>query len=385
MPVTRRSFVKVVGAGGLGAFAAPFLSARGAEAASAASLDAMLQAPPAGTPVGIRLDSNENPNGPGRAVLDAVHEAFGVSNRYPAGPTTELVKALAKARGVTIENILMGCGSTEILSIAVRKFTSPTKALVMASPTYEDPAAVAKVFGTPVTAVPVTGDLKLDLDAMAEAARGAGLVYLCNPNNPTGTVHGAAEVNDFIAKLGQTSPDTTILVDEAYHEFVEDPSYATAIPVAMQNPRVFVARTFSKIYGMAGMRLGYAIGMPETIKAMTPLKLGHSTNMLAVAAALAALKDPAHVEREQRLNHDSKAFTQKFFEKSGYTVIPSAANFMMVDIRRDSKQFQADCKAHGVLVGRPFPPLTTHARISIGTLAEMRRAAEVFKRVLVTA
>jgi histidinol-phosphate aminotransferase len=375
-----------VSAGGLGAFAAPWLSARGAEAAYATSLDGMsLDAPPAGTPAGIRLDSNENPNGPGRAVLDAVHEAFGVSNRYPRGPADELVKAIAKARGVTPENILMGCGSTEILNIAVRTFTSPTKGLVVASPTYEDPGVVAKAHGTPVKAVPVTGDLKLDLDAMAEAARGAGLVYLCNPNNPTATVHGAAAVNDFIARVGATSPETTILVDEAYHEFVEDPSYATAIPVAMQNPRVFVARTFSKIYGMAGMRLGYAIALPETIKAMTPLRLGNSTNMLAVAGALAALKNPAHIDRERRLNHDSKVFTQKFFEKSGYTVIPSAANFMMVDIRRDSKQFQADCKTHGVLVGRPFPPLTTYARISIGTADEMRRAAEVFKRVLVTA
>jgi histidinol-phosphate aminotransferase len=267
----------------------------------------------------------------------------------------------------------------------VRKFTSPTKALVVASPTFEDPAAVAKTHGTPVIAVPVTGDLKLDLNAMAEAARGAGLVYLCNPNNPTATVRGASEVKDFIHTLGQTSPDTMILVDEAYHEFVEDPSYATAIPVAMENPRVFVARTFSKIYGMAGMRLGYAIAGADTIKAMQPLKLNSSTNMLAVAGALATLNDTTHIAREHRLNHESKVFARKFFENAGYKVIPSEANFMMIDIRRDSKKFQDDCKAQGVLVGRPFPPLTTYTRISIGTADEMRRATEIFKRVLVTA
>jgi histidinol-phosphate aminotransferase len=383
--VTRRSFVKAVGATGVGALAVPFLSARGAEAAVVSPLASPFDAP-LGTPIGIRLDSNENPNGPGVAVLNAVHDAFTVSNRYPAGVNTEFVKVLATARAVKPENILMGCGSTEILSIAVRAFTSPTKPLVVATPTYESPAAVAKTIGAPVREVPVTGDLHLDLDAMAEAAKGAGLVYLCNPNNPTATVHGAPAVNSFIQTLAVTSPDTTILVDEAYHEFVEDPSYATAIPVAMQNPRVIVARTFSKIYGMAGLRLGYAIGTPETITVMQPLKLGSSTSTLALAAAFAALKNPAtHLERERRLNHDAKAFTTNFFEKAGYKVTPSQANFMMVDIRRDSKQFQADCKANGVLVGRPFPPLTTQARISIGTADEMRRATEIFKRVLVNA
>lgn len=381
MSVTRRSFVKLVGAGGIGALAMPLVSARGAEAATVLSPHGV----PLGTPTGIRLDSNENPNGPSRAVLDAVRDAFGVSNRYPAGPATELVKSIAAARGVAVENVLMGCGSTEILSIAVRAFTSPTKPLVVASPTFEDPGKVAKILGTPVVEVPVTGELKLDLSAMADAARGAGLVYLCNPNNPTATVHGAADVKDFVRRLWQTSPGTTILVDEAYHEFVEDPTYATVIPIAMENPRVFVARTFSKIYGMAGLRIGYAIGQADTIKVMQPLKLNSSTNMLGVAGALAAINEKTHIEREYRLNHEGKMFTQRFFEKAGYKVTPSEANFMMVDIRRDSKQFQADCKTHGVLVGRPFPPLTTHARISVGTMDEMRRATEIFKRVLVTA
>jgi histidinol-phosphate aminotransferase len=385
--VTRRSFVKAVGATGIGALGVPFLSARGAEAAVVSPFDAsLLDGSPLGTPTGIRLDSNENPNGPGRMVLDAVRDAFTVSNRYPAGPDKELVNSLAKARGVKPENILMGCGSTENLSIAVRAFTSPAKALVVASPTFEDPARVAKLLGAEVREVPVTGELALDLDAMAEAAKGAGLVYLCNPNNPTATVHGADAVNNFIETLAKTSPDTMILVDEAYHEFVEDPSYATAIPVAIQNPKVIVARTFSKIYGMAGLRLGYAIGTADTIKLMQPLKLNSSTNMLAVAGALAALADHStHLERERRLNHDSKAYTRNFFEKAGYKVTPSEANFMMIDIRRDAKKFKDDCKAHGVLVGRPFPPLTTHARISIGTADEMRRATEIFKRVLVTA
>ena len=380
MSVSRRSFVKAVSAGGIGAFASPLISARGAEAMVANGVTA-----PRGSPSGIRLDSNENPNGPGRVVLDAVHAAFDVANRYPGGPSAALAQAVAKSRGVAVENVILGCGSTEILHLAVRAFTSPTKPLVVASPTFEDPGHVAQAIGSGVLSIPVTGALKLDLTAMADAARGAGLVYLCNPNNPTATVHGAAAVNDFIRTVGSTSPDTTILVDEAYHEFVEDPTYATAIPVAMENPRVIVARTFSKIYGLAGLRIGYALARSETIKAMAVFKIVNSTNMLAVAGAMAALDGQAHIDRERRLNHDAKVFTHRFFETSGYTVVPSDANFMMVDIRRDSAKFQEACRAQGVLVGRPFPPLTTYARISIGTADEMRQATDIFKRVLVTA
>jgi histidinol-phosphate aminotransferase len=380
MSVSRRSFVKVVSASGIGAFASPLVSARGLEAMTAHGVT-----PPRGSPSGIRLDSNENPNGPGRAVLDAVHAAFDVVNRYPGGPSAALAQAVAKSRGVAVENVILGCGSTEILHLAVRAFTSPAKPLVVASPTFEDPGHVAEAIGSGVVSVPVTGALKLDLTAMADAARGAGLVYLCNPNNPTATVHGAAAVNDFIRTVGSTSPDTTILVDEAYHEFVEDPGYATAIPAAMENPRVIVARTFSKIYGLAGLRIGYALARPETIKAMAAFKIVNSTNMLGVAGAMAAIDDQAHIERERRLNHDAKVFTHRFFENAGYRVVPSDANFLMVDIRRDSAKFQEDCRARGVLVGRPFPPLTTYARVSIGTADEMRQATEIIKRVLVTA
>jgi histidinol-phosphate aminotransferase len=380
MSVSRRSFVKVVSASGIGAFASPLVSARGLEAMTAHGVT-----PPRGSPSGIRLDSNENPNGPGRAVLDAVHAAFDVVNRYPGGPSAALAQAVAKSRGVAVENVILGCGSTEILHLAVRAFTSPAKPLVVASPTFEDPGHVAEAIGSGVVSVPVTGALKLDLTAMADAARGAGLVYLCNPNNPTATVHGAAAVNDFIRTVGSASPDTTILVDEAYHEFVEDPGYATAIPAAMENPRVIVARTFSKIYGLAGLRIGYALARPETIKAMAAFKIVNSTNMLGVAGAMAAIDDQAHIERERRLNHDAKVFTHRFFENAGYRVVPSDANFLMVDIRRDSAKFQEDCRARGVLVGRPFPPLTTYARVSIGTADEMRQATEIIKRVLVTA
>ena len=380
MPVSRRSFFKVAGAGGVGALALPLISARGAEAAFGTFGRHKAIAPGA-----IRLDSNENPNGPGTVALDAIRAAFGGANRYTDGASVPLIDAIAKARGVARENVILGCGSTEILHLATRAFTSPTKPLVTASPTFEEPATVADAIGTPVRRVPVTNTLKLDLAAMAAASRDAGLVYLCNPNNPTATVHGAAAVKDFVRDVLRASPSTTILIDEAYHEFVEDPSYATALPIAMENPRVFVARTFSKIYGLAGMRTGYAMGRKETVDAMARFKLPANINMLAIHGVLATLNDKVHIERERQLNRDARAYTHQWFEKAGYKVIPSEANFFMVDIRRDSKQFQAVCEKRGVLVGRPFPPLTNYARISIGTIDEMRRATEVFKQVLAPA
>jgi histidinol-phosphate aminotransferase len=272
--------------------------------------------------------------------------------------------------------------------MATYAFTSPTRALVTAAPTFEDPAKHAETIGAPVRAVPVTGTLHLDLAGMSRACAGgptAGLVFLCNPNNPTATLHGASAVRDFVSGVSTRSPDTTVLIDEAYFEYVEDPSYATAIPLALQNPRVVVARTFSKIYGMAGLRVGYAIGQADTIKLMQRHKLSNGINVLAAAAAIATLGDEEHIARERKLNRDARDFTQRFFESLGYKVTPPQTNFLMVDVRRDPKEFQEACRKRDVLVGRPFPPLRTHARVSVGTMNEMQRAADVFRQVLSTA
>jgi histidinol-phosphate aminotransferase len=256
--------------------------------------------------------------------------------------------------------------------------------LVTAAPTFEDPARVAETIWAPVRAVPLDGALRLDLAAMRVAARGAGLVFVCNPNNPTGTVHSAQAIDDLVSRLLADVPDATILIDEAYHEYVDDPSYHTAIPLAMSNPRVIVSRTFSKVFGLAGLRVGYAVAQPDTVKALRRYQLSSGINLAGAAAALAALGQPAHLENEQRLNREAKDFTRRSFEEGGYKVVPSDTNFLMVDIRRDCKAFQTACRKLDVLVGRPFPPLMTYTRISIGTMDEMRRAADVFRQVLST-
>ena len=384
-PFSRRGFVHLLGAGAVGAMFAPAAVARGLEARfdRERALDPFTRC----SPSLVRLDSNENPRGPGRAALDAIAAATVDANRYPDDAANALRAAIARAHGVAPEQVCIGCGSTDVLRAAVQAYTSPGRALVTAAPTYEAAAAEAKRLGAPVREVPVSGDLRLDLAAMLAATPGAGLVYLCNPNNPTATVHARDAVQDFVARVRRDAPDCAILVDEAYHEYVDDPRYATAIPLALEAPRVLVARTFSKVHGMAGLRVGYAVAHADTIATVVPWTLDIGVNGLGAAAALASLAAPGaaeHLRREQRLNAEARAMTMRFFTDAGFRPTDSQTNFVMVDLRRDVKAFRQACRAQGVSIGRLFPPLVTHARVSIGTKDEMTRAIEVFKRVLMT-
>ena len=380
---SRRSFFQVAGAGAVGSLLAPFVSGRGLEALTLGDFHSGH-----GTPLHpgtIRLNSNENPNGPGKVAFDGIHAAFVEANRYPRSSETDLRAAIAAAFGLTSEHVQLGCGSTDILRASVYAYTGPDRPLVVASPTFESPGTDAKRIGAQVREVPVTGDLKLDLDAMAVAARGAGLVYLCNPNNPTSTVQGAAAVKQFVARTLNDSPATTILIDEAYHEYVDDPSYATAIPLALENPRIIIARTFSKVYGMAGLRIGYALAQPATIEALRPCTLPNGVNELGARGAIAALGAKAHIERERVLNRAARSYTLKSLAAAGFPAADSQAIFLMVNLRRDAQPFRDACKRDGVLVGRPFPPLDTYCRITIGTMDEMQHAVDIFKRALATA
>ena len=395
MSLSRRNFVKAAGVGGIGALTAPLIAARGSESLRESLFE------PYGLPLGnatfehterapyriaapsaIRLDSNENPNGPGAKALEAVRAMFGESNRYPDVTTNDITEAIAAHFKVKPENVLVSCGSGEILRVACYAFTGPDRALVTGLPSFEDPVAHSTLMKAPIRAVRVDGNLKLDLSGMLDQVNGAGLVFLCNPNNPTTTVHGAAVVRDFIAEANKRAPSAIVMVDEAYHEYVDDPTYATSIPIALENPQVITVRTFSKVFGMAGLRLGYAIGRPETLRQMARHKLGNAINVLAAAAGIATIQDTAHIEREKQLNKTARDFTRKQFESMGFKSAESNGNFLMVAIGRDSKLFKEQCAKHGILVGRPFPPLTTHARVSIGTMEEMRKATDVFRQVL---
>jgi histidinol-phosphate aminotransferase len=394
MALSRRSFVKAASVSGIGALTVPLIAARGSEALRESAFEPWL---PGGNPLfaanerapyrianpgALRLDSNENPNGPGKAALDAVRAMFSEAPRYPDVQSVDLALAIAKHLKVGPENVLLGCGSGEILRMAVYAFTSPERALVTAQPSFEDPVAHAQITRAPVRAVPVDAALKLELGRMLDSTSGAGLVFVCNPNNPTTTVHGAAAIKDFIAEVNKRAPGAVILVDEAYHEYVEDLSYATAIPLALENPQVIVVRTFSKVFGMAGLRAGYVVARPETLRQMQRHKLGNAINVFAAAAGIATISDTAHIEREKQLNRAAREFTRKAFESMGYKSAESHGNFLMVGIGRDTRAFKEACAKHGVLVGRAFPPLLTHTRVSIGTMDEMKKATEVFRQVL---
>jgi histidinol-phosphate aminotransferase len=241
--------------------------------------------------------------------------------------------------------------------------------------------------GHPVRAVALDGAFKIDLEKFAAAAKGAGLVFYCNPNNPTATYVGARASREFLARVGRESPDTTILVDEAYFEYVTDPDHDTHIPLAVENPRIIVARTFSKAFGMAGLRMGYAVGHADTIKKMADWEAGSGTgslNVLALHAAMAAIEqDDAFAAAERARNKEVRDFTMKWFADRRMKPTDSQANFMFVNIGRPVKEFRDACRARGVLVARDFPPFEkSHCRISFGTMEEMQKAVAVFGEVI---
>jgi histidinol-phosphate aminotransferase len=396
MSVSRRGFLQGLGTGRSTHAAAAFMAARGHEEMVA---EAMQQGRQGGRtmrpnlPPGveaIRISSNENPLGPGKAAIDAILGKFPEANRYPFNSSpldADLEILIARLNQAKRDNVVLGVGSQELLKNAARVFLSPTKHLVIPSPTYGDPAGFAQnVLKYTVKSAPVTDKtLKTDLSALMPLVKGAGLVYLCNPNNPTATINSAQEIKDFIAEVKKTSPTTAVLLDEAYCDYVSDPSFATAIPVALATPGVLVARTMSKAYGMAGVRIGYAMGDAATIKKMAGYRMPYNVNTFGVAAAVASLKDPQHIKDESARNKGVRDFTIKSLADLGYTSTDSQTNFIFTDIGKTmtAAAFREACAAKGVMVGRDFPPLEKQwARISLGTMEEMQKATEVFRSVL---
>jgi len=385
--LTRRAFVRTASAGAAGALTASFIGARGREHDIWSGFESPLQALEPGV---ICLASNENPLGPGQAVLNAVRAAFGQAGaqtgRYSGGGGA-LIEAIAKKHRVKTENVVLGCGSTQVLRSATHLFTAPDKPLVGTIPSYEECAAYAELIGHPVKAVALDSEFTIDLDKLAAASKGAGMVFYCNPNNPTATYVGAKATREFLARVNRASPETTILVDEAYFDYVTDPDHDTHIPIAVENPRVMVARTFSKAFGMAGLRIGYAVGHKDSIKKMVDWDAGTGTsslNVLALHGALAAVEqDPSVVAAERARNKEVRDFARKWFSDRGMKPTDSQANFMFVNIGRPAKDFRDACRGKGVLVARDFPPFErTHCRLSFGTMDEMRKAVAVFGEAL---
>lgn len=328
-----------------------------------------------------KLANNENPYGPSEAVMKAMTRAFKYANRY-GYPDGGITQELAKHHGVKPENIMLGAGSGEILDVMCTTFLRSGRKLVGADPSYNILYQRASGIKADVIKVPLLTDYRQDIPGMVLATRrnhrDVGFVYLCSPNNPTGRAVTKDEVKLLLDGIPQ---DVPVLIDEAYHHFVDDPAYATSVPYVLEGRRVIVARTFSKISGLAGMRLGYAIGPTDLLQRMRPYSTG-SINAIVKWGGVAALKDVEDQERVKRSAIELRTKTTAELRSLGFESIPSDANFFMVHIRRPVQPVIEDFRKEGVLVGRPFPPLVEHMRVSIGTPEEMRRFMLAFRAIV---
>jgi len=335
----------------------------------------------------VRLSSNENPFGPSPRALKAMTEAFNLACRYPDEHADDLVSSLAKMNGVDSSQILLGDGSGEILKLCADVFTGPLTntnaaagrgALVVADPTFEAILHHAKLNDAEIVKIPLTASFAHDLPKMMAAAK-EGLVYICNPNNPTASITPKSAVR---AAIEQAPAKTIILVDEAYYHYADSSDYESVIPLVKDHPNLIVARTFSKIYGMAGLRCGYCVAPPLTIERLRARQAWDSINIMALAAAAASLGDPDLVPNGRRLNAETRAFTISALEKMGYQTIPAQANFIMIDVQRPVVPLIASLKNRQVEVGRLFPAMPNHLRLTIGKKAEMEIFLAAFREVM---
>ncbi len=329
-----------------------------------------------------KLAFNENPYGPPASVMKAMNDAFKYANRY-GYPDSGLLSQIASLHGVTPDMILMGSGSGELLEVIGNTFLAPDKVVIGCDPSYGDVYQHATRIKAEAIKVPLRADHTQDIAGMIQAAKAhakdAGFVYLCNPNNPTGRTIPTREVQQLLDGIPAGMP---VLIDEAYHHFVDDPAYATSIPHAIAGRPVIITRTFSKIAALAGIRLGYAIA-PKAIIDQLRLRLTGTIHVLAKYAGSAALKDTDSQAKVRAVTLELRRKTTAELEKRGFAVIPSETNFFMVHIKRPVRPVIDAFKAKGVLVGRPFAPMTEYLRVSVGAPEEMQRFLNAWGDVLV--
>jgi histidinol-phosphate aminotransferase len=318
----------------------------------------------------IRLNSNENAYGPSVAVNRAIESAVRSSNRYPRMQYDALAEHIASTHKVKPEYVLLGCGSTEILRAVACAFLGNSKQLVQASPTFEAIGYYARAVGAEVASVPLTSAFAHDLDAMLmHVSASTGLVYICNPNNPTASLTPRKDLEAFIDKLPES---TFVVVDEAYHHYAgRSGMYASFIDLPLDDRRVIAVRTFSKIYGLAGLRVGYAIGSADTIQQMRKFAIQDNVNAIATQAAAAALDDTEGVHDSVRRNAND---LQEFFNQAmsrGLKPIDSHANFVTMNTFQPAEEVILHFRKNNILIGPRFQPMETYIRVSLGVPEEM--------------
>jgi histidinol-phosphate aminotransferase len=362
--VSRRHFALSLGATLGAAVARPSGAAVPEQAAVAAPVD---------------LSSNENPYGPCPAALEAMTRSQAVACRYPDEPERATTEAIARSHGVSPERVVLGAGSSEVLRLCDATFLGPGRTVVAAEPTFEAVLHYAKVTTAEPVTVPLTADFRHDLPAMARACDAhTGLVYVCNPNNPTGTIVTGEELLAFVQKVPATA---AVVVDEAYHHFVEAPAYRSAMELVDRFPNLVVARTFSKIYGLAGMRLGYGITSKANAEALRAHAAWSNVNTAVLAAAQASLADDGLVARQREKLNGTRRWLVAELARDGRRTIPSETNFLMIDVGADVELLIEALAARGVRVGRRFAAMPTWLRVTIGTPGETRAFLEAFRVV----
>jgi histidinol-phosphate aminotransferase len=318
----------------------------------------------------IILSSNENPYGPSPLAKAAFIENISISNRYNWQLTNELIHTLAKKNDVTADNILLGAGSTEILDLVARFSALKKGSLIIADPSYAYWTVTAQKLGLEKISVPLTADKKLDLDAMLKAIKpDTKLIYICNPNNPTGTI---CDRNKLVSFIKEATKKSIVLVDEAYIDFTEQQSLSR---LTSDNSNLIIAKTFSKIYGLAGARIGYAISNNNTIEKLGELQswVNGSISVASTAAALASLKDEKFVSDTYALNEKAKKYTIEQLEKLNLACIPSFSNFIYFSLANYKKDFFEQLKNNNIRGTKIYEEQGKWTRITVGTMREMQK------------
>jgi histidinol-phosphate aminotransferase len=327
----------------------------------------------------IRLSSNENPFGPSALVRKAITRAFDHGCRYPYAYADELAVKLAAKEGVDPESIIITGGSTEGLKIAGLTFSAGGGEIIAAKPTFLAMMNYAQQWGANVTWVPVGENLGYDLDAIEKRITSrTSLVFLCNPNNPTSTLLPADKLTDF---CNTVSEKTIVFSDEAYYDYIEEPAYPSMVSLVKEGKNVVVSRTFSKVYGLAGLRLGYLIAKPELAQKIRKNVVAFS-NVLAISAATEALLDNEFYDFSLRQNRMAKNTIYNTLDSLNLKYIKSHTNFVFFKSGKHIKELGAQMLAKGVRIGRPFPPFYDWCRISTGTPEEIQVFTKALREVM---
>jgi histidinol-phosphate aminotransferase len=366
--LTRRDFARLAALLAAGT-ALPFYN----EATLAQDIKAIARIPPDA----VKLNANENPFGPCSEALAAIRKVVPSSGRYSFHEASVFVQAMAASEGLPASHVLASAGSSDPLHRAVLAFTSPTRPLITAEPGYEAPERAARFIKARVIKVPLRKDYSHDPTAMVKAHPQAGLIFVCNPNNPTGTI---TRKDDIAAIVANKPKGCIVLVDEAYIHFTTSASPATDLVKAGKD--VIVLRTFSKLYGMAGLRAGAALGRPDLLdklRAFGGLNFLPATGM---AAATASLKNKTLIGQRRKAFAQARKDLFTWLDCKGYAYIPSEANMVLIDSKKPGRETARAMLEHKVAIGRSWPALPTHVRVTIGTAAEMEKFKAAFERVV---